>query len=297
MNVLVTGATGAIGRLVVPKLLGAGHTVTAAGRSPGRLSALRDAGATPLQLDLFDADAAARAMRGHQAVVNLATKVPLGFKTFMPGAWRETSRIRRHASRALIDAALASGVERFVQESFAQTYPDRGDQWVDESTPIEPARYARAVAAAEASAERFTRNGAIGIALRFGFLYGPGDPFTQQLLDTVKGGWFPIFGSPDSYVSWVTHEDAASAVVAALQASAGSYNVVDDVPLTHREAGAVIAQVAGCPPPKFLPAWTAKLAGSLGATLARSVRISNAKLRATGWTPRYPSLADGLRAV
>jgi 2-alkyl-3-oxoalkanoate reductase len=95
----------------------------------------------------------------------------------------------------------------------------------------------------------------------------------------------------------VTHEDAASAVVAALGAPSGLYNVGDDEPLTRRAIGALLAELLGVPAPKLLPLWTAKVAGSMGEMLSRSLRVSNVKLRgAVGWGPKYRSLREGLRS-
>ncbi|MGQ0642650.1 MAG: hypothetical protein ACT4P6_18055 [Gemmatimonadaceae bacterium] len=96
----------------------------------------------------------------------------------------------------------------------------------------------------------------------------------------------------------VHHEDAAAAVVSALNVLAGIYNVVDNEPLTRRQLGDAIAALLGVRPPKILPAWLARLAGSIGETIARSLRISNAKLQAASqWTPKYPSARKGLAAV
>src|SRR4051812_16880852 len=116
MNILVLGATGVLGRRVVPLLVAQGHTVTAAGRSRERLARL---GASAVAtVDLFDREAMARLVRGHTAVVNVATHIPsAGVRAFLPGAWAETDRIRREGSAIVADAAIAAGVERVVQES------------------------------------------------------------------------------------------------------------------------------------------------------------------------------------
>lgn len=299
MRLFMTGATGVIGRRAVPLLLAKGHEVTAVGRSRTRLARLAQAGATPATVDLFDRTAVMTAMRGHDAVVNLATHVPgPGFRAFLPGAWAENDRIRKDGSAILADAAIALGVPRFVQESFALTYPDSGARWVDETLAPQPARYNRTAIDAELSAERVTRAGGIGVALRFSLLYGAGDAFTRDILRYVARGWLPLLGRPDGYVPMVTQDDAASAVVASLDVPAGVYNVVDDEPLTRRDLGETLASLLGVSPPKLPPLWIASLLGSMGETITRSVRLSNGKLRAAGvWTPRYPSGREGWRAV
>ena len=298
MRVFVTGATGALGRRVVPALVALGHHVTAIGRTPEKRSALERQGARPVDVDLFDPAALRPAVRGAEAVLNLATAVPAGMRGFLPWAWKPMDRIRTQASANVVDAALAGDdVRLLVQESFAPIYDDGGDRWLDESSPVRPARYNRSVLDAEANADRFTRAGRTGVVLRFGLFYGPGDPFTLLLLDSVRRGWFPMFGDREGYTSWISHEDAASAVVAALGVPAGIYNAVDDQPLRRRELAAGVARLLGIKPPRFLPAWTTSLAGTVGDALGRSLRISNRKLRqGSPWKPKHPTALEGLGA-
>src|SRR3954468_9946508 len=146
MRVLMTGATGVVGRIAIPQLLARGHLVTAVGRTAEKRAALAALGAEPIALDLFDAASAQRAMAGHDAVINLATHMPASsLKMMLPWAWRENDRIRREGSAALARAAGAAGVSRFVQESFAPVYEDGGAAWIDESWPQRPARHTRTV--------------------------------------------------------------------------------------------------------------------------------------------------------
>jgi nucleoside-diphosphate-sugar epimerase len=250
MNIFVTGATGVVGRRAVPLLLQTGHRVTAAGRSPQRLSGLARQGASTLTLDLFDREAVRRGIAGHDAIINLATHVPQpGIRVFFPGAWKETGRIREHGSALLVDEALANGTRLFVQESFAPTYPDSGDRWIPEEIPLQPANYNKSTVAAEASADRFTRGGGRGIVLRFAFFYGADDPFTRDLCSYVRRGWLPVFGQPHGFFSTISQDDAASAVVSVLNAAAGVYNVVDNVPLTRRQLGTALSEILDEPPP------------------------------------------------
>jgi nucleoside-diphosphate-sugar epimerase len=299
MRIFLTGATGVVGRRAVPLLVEAGHRVTAVGRTPEKRAALSRAGATPVDLDLFDPQAVGPALAGHDAVVNLATHIPhSGTSMLLPGAWRENDRIRRDASRILVDAAIAQGVPRFIQESFAPMYADAGDAWIDETSPIQPARYNRSTVDAERSAERITRNGGAGIVLRFSALYGPDSPHAHELIGYVRKGRAPIPGSPWAFLSSVTNDDAATAVVAALGLPAGIYNVTDDEPLRRREYFDTLAQTLRVAPPKPPPAWLMALGGSLAKLMARSLRISNRKLRqASGWRPRYPSAREGWKAI
>ncbi|MDQ3855972.1 MAG: NAD(P)-dependent oxidoreductase [Chloroflexota bacterium] len=298
MKVFIAGATGVIGRRVVPVLVTQGHSVTGIGRTAERRARLEQLGATAVKLDLFDAAALRRAVHGHDVVINLATHIPKTTRMFFPRAWRENDQVRKLGSANLIDAAIAGDVERFVQESFALTYPDMGDRWIFEDTPIRPTRYNRTVADAEWSAARFTEHGGIGVVLRFAAFYGPDSGQTRELIRYARRGWAALPGPPDAYFSSVSHDDAAAAVVAALGLPAGAYNMVDDEPLRRREFFDALAAALGTRPPRLPPAWTVRLMGSLGETLGRSVRMSNRKLRAEGgWSPRFPSVREGWQAV
>jgi nucleoside-diphosphate-sugar epimerase len=298
MQVFVTGASGVVGRRAVPLLIQAGHTVTAVARNPGKASVLTSAGANVVQVDLFDQPALQRAVAGHEAIVNLATHIPSSrLAMFLPGAWAENDRIRRTGSANLVDAALAGGATRFIQESFAPVYPDRGEAWITEDCPIAPTRYNRTVADAERSAARFTESGRPGVVLRFAGFYGPDALQTLDMIRFVRKGFVPVPSPAKAFISSISHDDAAAAVVAAVTAPAGIYNASDNVPLTRREFFDALAEAIGAPPPKLAPAWLAPLFGSLGRLLARSERISNQKLRALGWAPRYASVREGFPAT
>jgi len=299
MRIFVPGATGVIGRRVVPALVGSGHAVTAVGRSLGSLRELEHAGASVLALDLFDRDAVRHAMKGHDAVINLATHVPRApLGQLFPGAWKEMDHLRKEGAALLADAAAAAGLRLFVQESFAPIYPDCADRWITEDVSPQPIRYNRSVLDAEAAAESFARGDRTGIALRFAFFYGSNDHFTSVVVRSVRRGWFPLPGRPGDFVSMINHEDAASAVVFAMNAPSGIYNVADDDPTTRREFGDALAQILGVRSPKIPPRWLAELAGPLGNLMVRSLRISNAKLKkTTGWTPKYRNAREGMLAA
>lgn len=279
MRIFLTGATGVIGRRVVPLLLAGGHEVTAVARTPNQRAALERVGAKGVPVDLFDFEQVHNATAGHDMVINLATHIPGSMMAvLMPGAWKENDRIRRDAS-----AILSMNAGRFAQESFA-VYADGGDRWLDEQAPVAPVRYNRSILDAE-------RSGAKGVVLRFAWFYGDDSPFTMQMAKTARKNWSPIPGSPDAFFSSVSHDDAASAVVAALRLPSGIYNVTDDEPLTRRD----YVMALGARAPKFPPAWTARLMGSTGELMSRSVRMTNAKLKAaSGWAPRYRSAREGL---
>lgn len=294
MRIFFTGATGVIGRRALPLLLAEGHSVTAAIHDANARERVIQLGAIPLVVDLFDREGLGRAMAGHDTVINMATHIPrMDWKMLFRRTWRENDRLRSTGVRNLVDAAMACGVQRFIQESFAPAYPDRGDDWIDETTPFEPDRYVRSVCDAESALADFGRSGT-GVVLRFAGFYGFDATQTQIMIAAVRRGWAALPGSPQAFISSISHDDAAAAVVAALRAPGGTYNVADDQPLRRSEFFATLAAALHVAPPRALPAWSSRLLGSLGRTLARSERISNRKLReATGWRPRYPSVRDG----
>ena len=299
MRIFMTGATGVIGRRVIPLCVQRGHQVTAIARSPEALASIERLGARAAVIDLFDRDGLAKAIPGHDTVINLATHMPSSsLRALLPGAWRENDRIRREGSATIVAAALSASVTRFIQESFALAYPDRGDNWIDETTPIAPARYNRTIIDAERSATRFTQAGKIGIALRFAAFYGPDGRFFADMVRVVRRGYAPLFGSPDAFISSVSHDDAAAAVIAALELPEGTYNVVDDEPLTHRDLANALADALGVDHPRFLPPWLASIIASPARNLARSQRLSNRKLlAASNWRPKFRSAREGFASA
>jgi nucleoside-diphosphate-sugar epimerase len=297
-RIFFTGATGVVGRIAVPMLVRLGHRVTAVGRNPQRLDALRAAGADILTIDLFDRGALRAAVAGHDVIVNLATHMPSSLaRMSLPWSWRENDRVRRDGSALLAQTAIEHGIRRFVQESFAPIYEDGGTRWIDDTWPVRPARYNRSTLDAERSAQRVTDAGGAGIVLRFAGFYGP-DAMLRDMLKIVRRGWSPLPGEPSAYWSSIAHEDAARAVVACIDVDPGIYNVCDDRPLTRREWADAAAQAIAVPSPRLMPAWLARLGGSAVELMSRSQRMSNAKLRrATGWAPLYGDAAQGLRDV
>jgi len=299
MKIFLTGATGVVGRRVVPLIIQQGHAVTAIGRTAAKRGALQRSGANAVGIDIFDEPQLRQAIAGHDAVVNLATHIPSSTtRMLLPWAWRENDRVRRLGSAALVNAALATGVRRFIQESFAPIYAAHGDAWIDEHHIVRPVRYNRSSLDAERAAARFTAGGGAGVVLRFAGFYGS-DAFTlREIADTMRKGWAPIPGSPEAFFSSISHDDAASAVAAALDVEAGIYNVSDNEPLRRGEWVAQLASILAIAQPRPLPAWVTRVGGSMVELLSRSQRISNRKLcAASTWTPTYPSVREGFRAV
>jgi len=297
MKVFVAGATGVVGRRAVRLLVGAGHDVSAVARSAARQALLRDLGAHPVTVDLFDRHAVDRAVVGHDAVCNMATHIPASARMAMPRAWAENDRIRSEVSANLVQAVLAHDVGRYVQESITFLYADGGDRWLDESSPVEPVANLRSATVAEANAARVTGTGATGVVLRFAAFYGPDSDSTLGMIAMAKRG-LAMAAGPDGYTSSVTTDDAAAAVVAALAVPPGTYNVGDDEPLTRREFFAALATALGVRPPRIAPAGLAKFGGAKAAALTRSQRVANRRfVAASGWAPASPSVRQGWAAV
>ena len=201
-----------------------------------------------MEVSLFDRDGLSAAVAGHQVVCNLATAIPTGERASGPDAWEDNHRIRRDGARNLVDAAIHAGADRYIQESIALLYADGADTYLDESAPVDPTWITEPALAAEAEAARFAQHGGAGIALRFGVFYGPDSAHTIDTIEAARHGVFAVPGPADAYWSSVTTDDAASAVVAALGAPSGVYNVADDRPLPRSEHADALAEALGTGP-------------------------------------------------
>jgi nucleoside-diphosphate-sugar epimerase len=291
MKILIFGATGVIGRRVVPLLTAAGHQVTMfVRRRPGS----PPPGVAIVEGNLFDPTDTLSAMAGQEVVINLATAMPSAtWKMPFRAAWRMNDRIRSEGVANLVRSATLCGVETFIQESFAFAYPDCGPDWISEEVSLVPSRYNRTLLDAEQSLARFRSAGGLGIVLRFAAFYGADAMQTREMVDWVRHGLAPIAGRREAFISSISHDDAAAAVVSSLHAPPGVYNVGDDEPVTHAAFFNSLARALGAPPPRLLPDWSKYLFGSVGEAMARSVRVTSAKLRVeTGWQPRWPCVVD-----
>jgi nucleoside-diphosphate-sugar epimerase len=294
MKVFVAGGTGAIGGFAVPALVRAGHQVTALARTPEKAALLSQRGATPTTASIFDRAALTEAFRGHQAVVNLATAIPPTSQFLLRKAWAANDRVRTEGSAALVDAAIAAGVSRVVQESVSMLYRDGGGAWIDEAWPTDHYPMAQGNHAAETSANRFTAAGGVGVVLRFGWYYGPGARHSEEFFALARRGICVMMGLPDTYESSIHVADGGAAVAAALAVPAGTYNVVDDEPLTKRAYAGALAGAAGKRVYLRVPGRLALLLGDRATSLTRSLRVSNARFRqASGWAPLYRSAREG----
>jgi 2-alkyl-3-oxoalkanoate reductase len=306
MRVFVTGATGALGRHLVPGLVAAGHQVTATTRTPGKAGQLRAAGAEAAVLDGLDREAVIAAVRAAAPEVILHQMTALaGMRSFRnpDKLFAVTNELRTWGTDNLLAAAARAGTRRVIAQGYAGAAPDKrsGGALKTEEDPLDwrPIRSAvQGPAAIRHVEETVPAQAPEGIVLRYGTFYGPGA--SDVLLDAVRKRQVPVIGGGTGIWSFIEITDAAAATLAAVERGApGVYNVVDDDPAPVAQWLPYLAQVAGAKPPLRVPAWLGRLlAGEfVVAQMTTSRGSSNEKARKElGWEPRYPSWREGFRA-
>jgi nucleoside-diphosphate-sugar epimerase len=303
MRVFVAGASGAIGRRLVPQLLEAGHEVVGTHKSTEGGDALQRLGATPVRLDLLDAEAVRAAVAAHrpEAIVHEATA--LGDAVWgrnFDKVFEQTNALRTRGTDALLAAAWDVGVGRFVAQSFASyRYLRQGGPVKTEDDPLDSHVPANAKRSFEAMAYLdSTVVEAGGIILRYGAFYGASN---DGLIEPIRNRQYPIIGNGNGITSWIHLDDAAAATVLALEKRGPAlYNIVDDEPAAVREWLPVAARALGARPPRRFPAWLARMvAGEAAVVMGTDARgASNALAkRELGWTLRYPSWRTGFAAT
>jgi nucleoside-diphosphate-sugar epimerase len=299
----VAGASGAIGRQLVPALIAAGHQVTATTRSPGKTASLSAAGATPVVVDCLDAIAVGEAVAKAEpeVIIHELTAIPpsFGLRHF-DRTFAVTNELRTKGLNHLLAAADAAGVRRVIAQSYAGWPNARiGGPVKTEEDPLDqdpPAEQRASIDAIRYLEDTVTSaSGITGLALRYGSLYGPGT--TDQIITMIRKRRFPLVGDGSGVWSFLHVEDAATATVAAVQrGDAGVYNIVDDEPAPVSEWLPTAAAIVGAKPPLRLPVWLARpLAGDVAVSMMTQIRgSSNAKAkRDLGWQPRWPSWREG----
>jgi nucleoside-diphosphate-sugar epimerase len=305
MRVFVAGATGALGRHLVPMLVAAGHEVTATTRTPGKLAQLREAGAEPVVVDGLDREAVMAAVRAAapEVIVHQMTALA-GMRSLRKPdqVFAATNELRTRGTDNLLAAAAQAGTRRVIAQSNDRAYERSGGPVKTEEDPLasrppSPSS-ARSLAAIKHVDETVPLAAPEGIVLRYGAFYGPGA--SELLLDAVRKRQVPVIGGGTGISSFIEITDAAAATLAAVEGGApGAYNVVDSDPAPVAEWLPYLAKVAGARPPLRVPAWLVRLlAGEFVVALMTSARgSSNEKARKElGWEPRYPSWREGFRA-
>jgi nucleoside-diphosphate-sugar epimerase len=304
MRVFVTGATGAVGRYLVPELVAAGHQVTATTRSPGKFAQLREAGAEPAAMDGLDREAVIAAVRAaapeviiHQMTALADMRAPRR----VDHEFAVTNELRTTGTDNLLAAAAAAGTRRVIAQSFTGWPNERsGGPVKTEDDPLDPRPVAsslRTLAAIRHVEEAVPSGPPEGVVLRYGFFYGPGA--SDVMLDIVRKRQMPVIGGGTGVWSFTHIADAAAATVAAVTRGApGVYNIVDSEPAAAADWLPYLAEAAGAKPPLRVPAWAGRLlAGEFIVALMTSARgSSNEKaVKERGWAPRYASWREGFR--
>ena len=307
MKVFLAGASGALGRRLIPQLIEHGHSVVGTTRTDAKAAILRDLGAEPVVLDALDREAFVDAVVQAQpdAIVHQLTALSdIDFRKFEK-SFELTDRLRTEGTDNLLAAAEAVGVPHFVAQSYAGwPYARVGGPIKSEQEPLDPhpaPQTRRSLEAIRHLEMRVTEYN--GIVLRYGGFYGPGtglEPGGDQLA-MVRKRQFPLLGEARGVWSFVHIDDAAAATVAALEhGKPGIYNIVDDDPAPVAEWLPYLAEVAGAKPPRHLPLWLGRLVGGehMVVMMDESRGASNEKARRElGWEPAHHSWREGFPEV
>jgi nucleoside-diphosphate-sugar epimerase len=308
VRVFVAGASGVIGRRLIPHLVEAGHDVTGMTRHEDRAERIRAQGAAAVVCDVFDASALTRSVvaAGPEVVVHELTDIPRAidvrrYAEVMAG----NDRIRTEGTRNLVAAAREAGARRMVAQSIAFAYAPVGGPVKDEDDPLfldAPDPLGPTIRALAELERQVLEDGDLeGLVLRYGLFYGPGTTYAADgaTASRVRRHRFSVVGSGSGVYSFVHVDDAATATVAAVERGApGIYNVVDDEPAEISEWLPFYAEVLGAKAPGSVPMWLARLAGGGRMTLLmeRLRGASNAKARSElEWEPAYRSWRVGFR--
>jgi 2-alkyl-3-oxoalkanoate reductase len=314
MVVFVAGATGVLGRELVPQLVARGHEVVGMTRSASKQDMVRSLGARPVVADALDPDAVAQAVASAEPEVIMhqltALSGPMSMRDARhPERFRGaimTNRLRTEATDHLLAAGRAVGARRFVAQSFgAFRFARTGGPVQTEADPLDPDGPGPSQPGLEAilylEQAVTTIDWGEGLALRYGGFYGPGTSVSlapdAQMAAAIRKRRFPIVGDGGGVWSYIHIEDAAAATAAAVdQGQPGVYNVVDDDPAPVREWLPVLADALDAKPPRRVPRWLGRLlAGEVATVMMTEARgASNEKAkRELDWQLRYPSWRQG----
>jgi nucleoside-diphosphate-sugar epimerase len=310
MRIFLAGATGAIGKQLVPRLVAAGHEVVGTTRSESKQDAIRRMGATPVVVDALNAEQVADAVAEAQpdVIVHQLTAISEIDVRHFDRTFALTNRLRTVGTDHLLSAGHAVGVKRFVAQSYAAwPYARTGGPVKTEQDPLDPSppremrETLRAIQHLEDAviAADWTQ----GIVLRYGAFYGPGTSLAPggEQFEMVRKRKFPVVGKGGGVWSFIHIADAADATAAAVEhGKRGIYNIVDDEPAPVSEWLPSLANDLDAPKPWHVPRLVGRLAvGESGTVMMTEIRgASNAKAkRELGWQPMHPSWRQGFAAA
>ncbi|MFH5227898.1 NAD-dependent epimerase/dehydratase family protein [Antrihabitans spumae] len=309
MKVIVAGASGTIGTPLVAALKHSGHDVLGISRTEGGAEAVRGLGADAVVADVLDRDALLRVLDGTSAdaVIHEATALKHPPTHYRGRGITDTNKLRTSGTGNLVEAARLAGAKKFVTQSmiFGYGFVDHGTTTITEDAPFGEPRGTKSdpATAAFRSAEEqaFSAPGIDGVAVRYGFVYGPG-PASGKIMKMLRTRMFPIPRGEGGTFGWIYVDDAAAATVAALEHGRGgaAYNIVDDEPATWGDVFDAMASAIGAPRPLRLPQFMLRMSTPFFAEqmIDTSMRVSNAKAKADlGWTPSKPTFREGVAAL
>ncbi len=305
MKVFVSGATGVLGRRVVKRLMGSDHAVVGLSRSEANHEWLIRHGAEPRAGDLFDRENVYQITSDCEGILHLATAIPTRSRTSRKD-WDTNDRIRRDGTRNLVEAAIGHKTRLYIQESITLIYGDQEGGWVDEGTPIpgrQPAILESEIDMEQIVSDAINQHDLPAIILRFGSFYSHDSAQTRGMLGLIRKGFFPIIGDGKDYWNLINVDDAAEAVIKAIDSyEAGlrqTFNVCDDEPVRYGEMVRFIAETLGARRPMRIPRFLAKfmLGSHVVEAIFSSMRCRNHLIKdVLGWAPRYPTFREGYRA-
>ncbi|HEU5347187.1 MAG TPA: NAD(P)-dependent oxidoreductase [Ktedonobacterales bacterium] len=309
MKVFVAGATGAVGKRLIPQLIADGYEVIAMTRSPKHSEVLRAAGAEPVVADALDRSAVMQAVQQAKPEVIIHQLTALaGVKNYkkFDEEFALTNRLRTEGTDYLLEAAKAVGARRFIAQSFGNwDYARTGSGLKTEEDTLDPnppQNQTKSLAAIRHLEAAVTGTPGIeGIALRYGNLYGPGTGIALDgdIVAMVRKRGLPIVGNGAGVWSFIHVTDAASAAVVAIKkGTPGIYNIADDEPAPVSVWLPELARAVGAKPPSRIPVWLARMVvGEVGVSMMTQIRgTSNAKAKGElGWQPGFKTWREGFQ--
>lgn len=300
MRLLICGATGVIGRYLVP-MLAAEHELTALVRSERSEALARSLGARTVRGDVLAAASLGPACQGQEAVINLATSLPRAFPG-RPADFAMNDRIRREGTFNLLLACEKANVGHVVLESIIWVHGDQRGALIDEEAPLHPSIVARSAVEMEQQGRSFAqRTGASVTVLRCSGLYAAEAWHIREIVDRLRRRLVPIIGQGDNFQDFVHAHDAGAAfALAATRRISGTCFVTDDAPTRLGDYLRWLAKAVGAPEPMRIPHFVARM--TLGSDMLEaygaSLRCSNARIKEVlGWSPRYPTIQAGYAEV
>ena len=308
MKIFLAGATGAIGKRLLPMLVNAGHTVTATTQHEGKMMSIHSAGAIPMLVNALNKEDVLAAVEKArpEIITHQLTAIPanLNLRHFDEG-FALTNRLRIEGTDYLLAAARAVGARRFIAQSYAGWYARTGDWIKTEDDPLITSGISDGRKTLDATIyvekEVIKEKAIEGFVLRYGSFYGPGTSLApgDWFFEGVRQHRVPITGGGSAYWSFIHIDDAAGATLAAVNASTpGIYNITDDEPAPVSAWLPYLAEVLGAKPPRRVPKWLARLAvGEYGVAAMTELRgSSNRKAKALfPWKLKWSTWREGFK--